>query len=214
MDQANQIVDILLGSGALKISADNPFRLASGLLSPFYIDCRLILSAPAGLSAVADLMAAQIRAERSESDYDIIAGGVTAGVPFATLVAERLAKPLIYIRPQPKAHGTGGQIEGGSVAGKRVLLIEDLITRASSVQKFHAALMNAEATIAGLHVIVSRADKVAQINLSEMRLSLSYLINIDGIIKALAQKSGWQNAAGIMDDYVNNPDSWSNHFNN
>ena len=135
-----QVVDVLLQSGALKIRQDQPFRLASGLLSPFYIDCRLILSSPAGLSAIADLMADDISRKLSADQFDVIAGGVTAGVPFATLVAERLKKPLVYIRPQPKAHGTGGQIEGGDVAGKRIVLIEDLVTRASSVQKFNAGL--------------------------------------------------------------------------
>lgn len=202
------IAEILLRSGALKISPDQPFKLTSGLFSPFYIDCRLIIGDAAARCAIGDALAEKARTIGLHA-FDIVAGGVTAGVPFATMVADRLQKPLVYIRPEPKAHGTGSQIEGGDVAGKRVLLIEDLLNNAASVQKFHPVLKAAGATIDHLLVIVSRANEAALEKVKNLSLSLHALVDIDSIVIALEDNPETKNQASVIRNFLTNPDEWS-----
>ena len=133
---AEEIAEGLLDAGAFLVRPEAPFRLTSGLHAPFYVNCRLILSRPHARAHAAAALAATV----PQPGTTVIAGGVTAGVPFATLVAERLGLPLVYVRAEAKAHGTAGRIEGGAVAGARVHLIEDLISTAGSILAFTEAL--------------------------------------------------------------------------
>ena len=101
----------------------------------------------------------------------MIAGGVTAGVPFAALVADRLELPLVYVRAEAKAHGTAGRIEGGAVAGERVLLIGDLISTAGSILAFAQVLRAAGAQVDSVSVLFSRADAAARRVLTDAGLT-------------------------------------------
>jgi orotate phosphoribosyltransferase len=125
---------------AVHFSADKPYKLASGMASPVYIDCRKVISYPRIRSTVMDFAAATVLREAGFEQFDVIAGGETAGIPFAAMLAERLALPMIYVRKAPKGHGRNAQIEGHMPEGARVLVIEDLTTAGGSMFKFIDAI--------------------------------------------------------------------------
>jgi orotate phosphoribosyltransferase len=194
----------LLSSGALKINLAQPFRLTSGLLSPFYVDCRLVIGDAAARSVLADGMVQMIAA--LNMDIDVVAGGVTAGVPMATLLADRMQKPLCYIRPEPKAHGAGRQIEGCDVGGKNILLVEDLITKGSSIAKFQAALEAANAHFKHIAVVLSRATDDVLSELKSQGLQLHALLTLDELLAVAGLDSDTRNA---IEDFQNGPAAWS-----
>lgn len=121
---------------AVHFNAAEPYKLSSGMRSPVYIDCRKLLSYPRVRSAVMDFAAATLMRNAGFEQFDCIAGGETAGIPFAALLADRLGLPMIYVRKAPKGHGRNAQIEGHMPEGARVLVIEDLTTAGGSMFKF------------------------------------------------------------------------------
>jgi orotate phosphoribosyltransferase len=121
---------------AVHFNAAQPYKLSSGMASPVYIDCRKLLSFPRIRSTVMDFAASTLLRDAGFEQFDCIAGGETAGIPFAALLADRLGLPMIYVRKQPKGHGRNAQIEGHMPEGSRVLVIEDLTTAGGSMFKF------------------------------------------------------------------------------
>lgn len=132
---------------AVHFRPEQPYKLASGMASPVYIDCRKLLSYPRIRSTIMDFAASVVTREAGFERFDCIAGGETAGIPFAALLADRLALPMIYVRKQPKGHGRTAQIEGHMPEGARVLVIEDLTTIGGSMFTFINAIRAAGATV-------------------------------------------------------------------
>ncbi len=137
---AELMAKMLWEISAVHFSADKPYKLSSGMMSPVYIDCRKLLSYPRVRSAIMDFAAATILRDAGFEKFDCIAGGETAGIPFAAILAERLSLPMIYVRKAPKGHGRNAQIEGHMPEGSRVLVIEDLTTAGGSMFKFIDAI--------------------------------------------------------------------------
>jgi len=125
---------------AVHFRADQPYKLSSGMMSPVDIDCRKLISYPRIRSAVMDFAAATILSEAGFEQFDCVAGGETAGIPFAAFLSERLSLPMIYVRKAPKGHGRNAQIEGEIRDGARVLVIEDLTTAGGSMFNFIDAI--------------------------------------------------------------------------
>ncbi|WP_163850956.1 orotate phosphoribosyltransferase [Pseudooceanicola aestuarii] len=134
---------MLLDIGAVHFNAEEPFTLASGLPSPTYIDCRKLISYPRIRSALMDFMAVTVMRNAGLEAFDVIAGGETAGIPFAALVAERMALPMAYVRKKPKGYGRNARIEGVVNEGENVLLVEDLTTDGGSKLSFVDAIREA-----------------------------------------------------------------------
>ena len=203
---AEEIAAVLLDEGAFLVRPEAPFRLTSGLYAPFYVNCRLILSRPRARTRAAAALAATV----PQPDTTMIAGGVTAGVPFATLVADRLGLPMVYVRAETKAHGTAGRIEGGAVAGERVLLIEDLISTAGSILAFTQALREAGAQVDGVSVLFSRAGASARRALDEAGLALIALCDLDTLL-GVALDSGRIDDAALTEvrAFLADPEGWS-----
>ena len=131
---------MLLEIGAANFRPADPFILASGLPSPTYIDCRKLISYPRIRSTLMDFLAVTVMREAGFEAFDNIAGGETAGIPFAAMVAERLALPMTYVRKKPKGYGRNARIEGAMTEGQRVLLVEDLTTDGGSKLSFVDAI--------------------------------------------------------------------------
>jgi orotate phosphoribosyltransferase len=137
---AELVAKMLWEIKAVHFNASQPYKLSSGMASPVYIDCRKLLSFPRVRSTVMDFAASVVLRDAGFEQFDCIAGGETAGIPFAALLADRLGLPMIYVRKQPKGHGRNAQIEGNMPEGSRVLVIEDLTTAGGSMFKFIDAI--------------------------------------------------------------------------
>ncbi len=131
---------MLLEIQAVHFNADEPFILASGLPSPTYIDCRKLISHPRIRSTLMDFLTVTVMRNAGFEAFDNIGGGETAGIPFAALVAERMALPMTYVRKKPKGYGRNARIEGEMTEGQRVLLVEDLTTDGGSKLSFVDAI--------------------------------------------------------------------------
>ncbi|APX90659.1 orotate phosphoribosyltransferase [Brevirhabdus pacifica] len=131
---------MLLEIEAVHFNAREPFTLASGLPSPTYIDCRRIISFPRVRATLMDFLTCTVMRDAGFEAFDNIAGGETAGIPFAALVAERMGLPMSYVRKKPKGYGRNARIEGAMAEGDRVLLVEDLTTDGGSKLSFVDAI--------------------------------------------------------------------------
>ncbi len=136
---------LLFETGAIHVSLQQPFILAAGWASPVYVDCRLLIGAPECRRAVTGLAAALIGLQFRTGTFEAIAGGETAGIPFATLLAEQMNLPVRYVRKRPLGIGRHAQVEGGPVEGSRVLLVDDLTTDGASKLAFARGLRAAGA---------------------------------------------------------------------
>jgi orotate phosphoribosyltransferase len=144
---------MLLEIGAVNFRPEEPYTLASGLPSPTYIDCRKLISYPRIRSTLMDFLTVTVMRDAGFEAFDNIAGGETAGIPFAALVAERMALPMTYVRKKPKGYGRNARIEGAMTPGQRVLLVEDLTTDGGSKLSFVDAIRETGATCGHTAVI-------------------------------------------------------------
>jgi orotate phosphoribosyltransferase len=152
-EMARLTARMLLEIKAVHFNAADPFILASGLPSPTYIDCRKLISYPRIRSTLMDFLTVTVMRNAGFESFDNIAGGETAGIPFAALVAERMALPMTYVRKKPKGYGRNARIEGVMGEGDRVLLVEDLTTDGGSKLSFVDAIRDTGASCAHTAVI-------------------------------------------------------------
>lgn len=124
------IAEKLLDAGAVKLSPNKPFKWASGWQSPIYCDNRKLLSFPDARDIVKKALCKTVLKEMEK--VELVAGVATAGIPWGALVADKLKLPYIYVRPKPKEHGLGNQIEGVFNKRAKVVMIEDLISTGKS----------------------------------------------------------------------------------
>ncbi len=137
----------LLQTRSVQIRPGEPFRLTSGRLAPVYVDIRRLISFPEVRTQIIESFT-QIARERIGLDaIDMVAGGETAGIAYAAFLAERLQKPMIYVRKEPKEHGRSSQVEGVLQPGQRVLLVEDLVTDGGSKLNFKRGIESAGGTV-------------------------------------------------------------------
>nr|WP_196053530.1 orotate phosphoribosyltransferase [Paracoccus lichenicola] len=144
---------MLLEIKAVDFNATTPFTYASGLKGPTYVDCRRIISFPRVRQTLMDFMAATVMRDAGFEAFDNVAGGETAGIPFAAMVAERLGLPMTYVRKKPKGYGRNARIEGAMSEGQRVLLVEDLTTDGGSKLSFVDAIRDTGASCAHTAVV-------------------------------------------------------------
>ncbi len=122
------IARVLLEKKAVTLNANDPFTFVSGIRSPIYCDNRQMIAYPEEREQIVDAFIN----ESLSCDFDIVAGTSTAGIPWASWISDKLNKPMAYIRGSKKGHGAGNQIEGSGVDGKKVLIVEDLISTGGS----------------------------------------------------------------------------------
>jgi len=201
---------MLLEINAVHFNAATPFTLASGLPSPTYIDCRKLISYPRIRAALMDFLTATVLRGAGFEAFDCIAGGETAGIPFAAWVAERLALPMAYVRKKPKGYGRNARIEGVMREGDRVLLVEDLTTDGGSKIGFVDAIRDTGAMCAHAAVIFSYGifPETAP-RLAAHGLSLHHLCTWHDVL-AEARRSAAFDAATLaeVDRFLHDPRGW------
>jgi orotate phosphoribosyltransferase len=147
MEIASAITQLLFEADAIQVSRGQPYILAAGWASPVYVDCRLLIGEPDLRRAVTDLAADFASVTFPTTKFDAIAGAETAGIPFASWLADRKGLKLRYVRKRPLGIGREAQVEGGRVEGLRVLLMDDLTTDGGSKLAFARGLRAAGATV-------------------------------------------------------------------
>jgi orotate phosphoribosyltransferase len=201
---------MLLEIKAVHFNAETPFTLASGLPSPTYIDCRKLISYPRIRATLMDFMAVTVMRDAGFEAFDNIAGGETAGIPFAALVAERLALPMTYVRKKPKGYGRNARIEGAMTEGQRVLLVEDLTTDGGSKLSFVDAIRDTGATCAHTAVIFYYGIFPETVDtLQKHGVALHYLCTWWDVL-AEARASGAFDEATLseVETFLTNPRPW------
>lgn len=149
------VSEALLKTGCIRLSPEAPYTLTSGKTSPVYVDARKILSYPDVRNLVMASLTEKAKTLIQRHQINVIAGGETAGIPYAAMLADRLNLPMIYIRKKPKDFGRGRQIEGDLPQNARALLVEDLMSFGSSKKVFLDALSHAGTTVPALAVVFS-----------------------------------------------------------
>ncbi|OGA19951.1 MAG: orotate phosphoribosyltransferase [Betaproteobacteria bacterium RIFCSPLOWO2_02_FULL_67_19] len=149
---AETTAKMLLEVKAVLFSHDKPFIFTSGWASPVYIDCRKLIFYPRIRGQLVEFAAATLARDAGFEQFDVIAGGETAGIPYAAWIAERLGLPMQYVRKKPKGFGRNAQIEGDVREGARTLLVEDLTTDGRSKINFCQALRAAGAVVEHVYV--------------------------------------------------------------
>ena len=178
----------LLEAGAVRLSPRSPFTWASGLKAPIYCDNRQLLGFPDLRSGIKAALC-----ERAALAHPtLIAGTSTAGIPWAAMVADQLGLPMAYVRPEPKNHGMGRQVEGPSGAGHRVVLIEDLISTGGSSIRCVEALRQEGAEVLEVLALFSYGLPRAEAAFQAAAVPLAVLATFDD----LAARAGSQ---GILD---------------
>jgi orotate phosphoribosyltransferase len=202
---------ILLEIEAVLFRPDEPFILTSGRASPVYVDCRKIISFPRARAQLMDFACALIQREAGYESIDCIAGGETAGIPFAAWIAERLGLPMLYVRKKPKGFGRDAQIEGYLPEGSRVLLVEDLATDGGSKLNFVEAIRRAGGEIAHTFVIFHYGifpEGVAALAEKGVRLhALATWWDALGV----AEERGYLSRAQVEEvrSFLQDPETWS-----
>ena len=178
----------LLEAGAVRLRPEDPFTWASGLKSPIYCDNRQLLGFPDQRDQAVETLAARARGLKPT----LIAGAATAGIAWAALVADRLGLPMAYVRPEPKKHGMGRQVEGPDAGGHRAILIEDLISTGGSSLRCVEALRAEGAEVAAVLALFSYGLPQAGAAFAGADLPLEVLASFE----SLAQEA---EARGILD---------------
>ena len=201
---------MLLETEAVLFNAEEPFTYASGLKGPTYIDCRKLISFPRIRSTLMDFLACTVLREAGFEAFDNVAGGETAGIPFAALVAERLGLPMSYVRKKPKGYGRNARIEGVMTEGSRVLLVEDLTTDGGSKLSFVDAIRETGATCAHTAVIFyygifPQTEKT----LGDHGVSLHHLCTWwDVLAEAKAQGAFDARTLSEVESFLTDPAAW------
>lgn len=150
---AEVAADILLDIQAVHIRPEEPFTFTSGRLSPVYVDCRKIISFTNARRKLMSMGKEMLSTLAGAEAFDMVAGGETAGIPFAAWMADELDLPMLYIRKKPKGFGRNARIEGEVRDGARVLLVEDLATDGGSKLSFIDAIREAGMEVAHCFVV-------------------------------------------------------------
>ena len=181
----------LLEQGAVKLSPAAPFTWSSGMKAPIYCDNRQLLGDAALRGRIADALAEAARA----LSPTLVAGTSTAGIPWGALVADRLSLPFAYVRPEPKKHGMGRQVEGPSAKGHRVVLIEDLISTGGSSLKCVEALRTEGGEVAAVLALFSYGLPGGRAAFDAAACPLQVLATFEALV-AEAARRGAVDAAG------------------
>lgn len=181
MERAKEIAGVLLDIGAVKVSVDPPFTWTSGIKSPVYCDNRKLISHPSARKKIVEGFVEMMREQDLKPEF--LGGTATAAIPWAAFLAHELNLPMVYIRPEKKAHGAGRQVEGDLPPAKRVLIVEDLIsTGGSSVAAASAVQNECKGVVTDVFAIVTWELDESKKVFADAGLKLSSLTNFSNII--------------------------------
>ena len=202
-----KLAKALMDIKAVLLRPQEPFTWASGWHSPIYCDNRRILSHPELRAQVAQWLAD--KAMDLYPEAEVVAGVATGAIAHGVLAADRMQKPFVYVRPKPKDHGTGSQIEGELAPGKKVVVIEDLISTGMSSMAAVKALRDAGAQVLGMVAIFTYGFDLAAQRFEEDKVRLDTLSNYSALVD-VASETGYISSAAktLLHEWRENPSEW------
>src|SRR5690348_9079149 len=208
MDNKKAVAEKLLQINAIKLSVDTPFIWASGWKSPIYCDNRKILSFPFIRDFIKSKMCNVIF--QSFPHTEMLAGVATAGIAWGALAADQLKLPFIYVRPKPKEHGLGNQVEGFYESGKKVVIVEDLISTAKSSLQVADVLKAEGLDIQGIVSIFNYGFDTAKNAFSAAGITNISLTDYDALIPlAIEKKYVSASDQNTLLNWRKNPANWA-----
>jgi orotate phosphoribosyltransferase len=210
-DLGSAAARLLLSSGAISFSREHPFILAAGWASPVYVDCRSLIGDPSVRRAMTLLAVAKLRSEfAAPFPFDVIAGAETAGIPWACWIAEQLDLPLRYVRKSALGIGRNAQVEGGTVEGQRVLLVDDLTTDGGSKVAFTRGLRAAGATVSdALCLFYHGTFPGGTERLAALQLRLHALATWQDVLRASRDAALPSSDYAELERFIADPVAWS-----
>lgn len=190
----------LLKIGAVKLSPNDPFTWASGKKSPIYCDNRLTLSYPEVRRLICQSFVDKIK--ENFKDVEVIAGVATGGIAHGALVAEALGLPMIYVRDKPKGHGRMNLIEGHLEAGKRVVVIEDLISTGGSSLKAVDGIRESGGNVLGLLAIFTYGFEAAIKAFEAANCPFDTLTNFKSLLEELKAQNAPESEIAFMENWI------------
>jgi orotate phosphoribosyltransferase len=207
-DQTNKrVAELLLEAQAIKLSPEKPFQWSSGWLSPIYCDNRVALSYPDTRTYIKKVLAEVIREQYP--DVQAVVGVATGGIAQGALIADVLELPFAYVRPEPKKHGMGNQIEGRLEAGSSVIIVEDLISTGGSSLKVVDVLRASGVEVAGMVAIFTYGFEIAEKNFQEKQVKLTTICNYASLLETALQNNYInQSQVESLNAWRLNPSAW------
>jgi orotate phosphoribosyltransferase len=201
------VARILLGIGAVTLRVDPPFKWASGILAPIYTDNRLLISYPEERRTIVTCLAGAMKREGLKPD--VIAGTVTAGIPWAAWLSEKASRPMVYVRAGAKDHGKENVIEGRLEKGSHVVVVEDLISTGGSSISAVNAVRDAGAVVDAVLAIFTYGLKKASDNFRQAGCRLVTLCSFPVLVQAAAD-NGYISPAERSDvlAWSEDPENW------
>jgi len=207
MTNEKAIAEKLLQINAVKLNLKEPFTWASGWKSPIYCDNRRILSFP----FVRDYVKSELSNVVFEKfpDAELLAGVATAGIAWGALVADQLKLPYVYVRPKPKEHGLGNQVEGFLEKGKKTVVIEDLVSTGKSSLQVVDVLKDAGVEVIGMVSIFTYDFPVAAEAFNKASVKYYPLTNYPVLIQLAIEKGiVTKDEEEILLKWRNDPANW------
>jgi len=208
MTNEKAVAEKLLQVQAVKLSPDAPFTWASGWKSPIYCDNRKVLSFP----FVRDFIKSELCNVLFEyfPEADMLAGVATAGIAWGAMAADQLKLPYIYVRPKPKEHGLGNQIEGFYTPGQRVIVVEDLISTGKSSLQVVDVIRNAGMQVDGMVSIFNYGFELADNAFAESNVPFRSLSNYSAMIELAVEKGiVSKETESLLQKWRENPADWN-----
>lgn len=201
------VAEKLLQVQAVKVSLEVPYTWASGWKSPIYCDNRKVLSFPYVRDFIKSELCSVIFEQFPEAN--VLAGVATAGIAWGAMAADQLKLPYMYVRPKPKEHGLGNQIEGSFEPGQKVLVIEDLISTGKSSLQVCEVLTAAGLEVTGMVSIFNYGFPQAADAFANAGIRLSSLTNYEVLINLAIEKGMVdENQLKTLLNWRNNPADW------
>lgn len=176
---------ILIDIGSVIFRPNQPFRFDSGILSPVYVDNRLLISVPREREKIIRYLVGEIK---KIGMPEVIAGCATAGIPHAAFIAQKLNLPMIYVRSKPKDHGRGNQVEGLLRRGQKVVVIEDTVSTGGSSRNVIEAIHAQGAKVIYILAIYTHGLDEAEKNFKESKVKFYYLCDLQTVAKVAVEK--------------------------
>jgi orotate phosphoribosyltransferase len=207
MTNQQAVAEKLLQIKAIRLNTEKPFTWASGWKSPIYCDNRRVLSFPHEREFIKSEMSNLLFTEFSEAD--LLAGVATAGIAWGALAADQLKLPFIYVRPKPKEHGLGNQIEGYYEEGQKVVVVEDLISTGKSSLQVVEVLRQSKVEVMGMVSIFQYGFETATKAFEKAGVPYFSLTSYPVLIELAIQKGLIPaNQHAILLDWAKDPAQW------